>query len=1138
MRYDHAFRTLSGGHEPRDWQRSLADEPECINRTARIPTGFGKTYGVAAAWIWHRLLRNDNGWPRRLIWCLPMRVLVEQTQTELSAALERLDLLWDRNAGHTGKVGVHALMGGSEAGPWHQYPEHCAVIIGTQDMLLSRALNRGYAAPRARWPMDFGLLSQDCLWVMDEIQLMDVGLATSAQLQAFRDEDSAAGRTLRPSVTWWMSATLQTAWLAKSPDTQALVAGLAATEIAPEARTGPLWDDVAKPCEQLWAKNAKALAPLVLERHLAGGRGAAGPTLVVLNTVDRAVDLWQALSRALSKDKSMAATDLRLIHSRFRPHERANWTEDFLHRSACTPGTDRIIVSTQIIEAGVDISAGLLVTELAPWASLVQRFGRSARWGGKADVAVVRFDPLKSPAPYLQEELDAAQTALERLAADAPEGRADVGPLPLVLLEERHRELLPALYPFEPRQLLLRHELDELFDTTPDLSGADVDISRFIRSGEERDLYVFWHAVEPRRSPEPGVRPTREALCPVPFLRARQWLCEKTEGLTKGKRAWVWDWQDGAWRWATRRDLYPGNIVLVAADTGGYDPTRGFDPKSIKPVRPVSGPSLPADALADDALDDETLSEYPWKTIASHGRETGAIARAIAEVLVAGLADLFDLGGRWHDAGKVHPAFRGSIDGDPEGAPRDDLAKAPATAWRSRQALYRMPDGSRRPGLRHELASTLALFGVLRCHNPDHGALLGSWRELLSAIGAPSKPSLTADRKPPSPLEQEVLDLTAHHFDLLAYLVCTHHGKLRLAWHAGKGDQSAQDRLLRIRGIRDGERLPPVPLADAQGAVHELPETLIDLGPAAAGIGPTTGAGWTDRVLGLLERYGPFTLAWLEALLRAADQRASRLDTLDPLLEKPHARDPLARVHPALETTAAGTAAPNQSEPDPADGRPEHGIRGGAGGRTDARSRVGAPPRATRSIDTTLGRLTCIELAPHLARNVQRTQAAIALDEYADRLPDEALIRDLHTAICADLIPDIAGQWRRINVRVSHHQAPPGFQVPILMRDYCRELQARIDAVAATGDACLPELLAFAEGRLLSIHPFADFNGRATRLLLAELLRRLGLPAIDPTPAPGADTDRYLAALEAADRTDWEPLADIWIERFAEEDRQ
>jgi CRISPR-associated endonuclease/helicase Cas3 len=1131
MQYDDSFRTLSGGHEPRDWQRTLASDTDCLNRTARIPTGFGKTLGAAGAWIWNRIIRNDNAWPQRLVWCLPMRVLAEQTAAELRAALNRLGMLWDNAGCHDGKVGVHVLMGGSEPGPWHQYPEHCAVIIGTQDMLLSRALNRGYAAPRARWPMDFGLLNQDCLWVMDEIQLMDVGLATSAQLQAFRDDDRAVGRSLRPCVTWWMSATLQADWLAKSPDTKRMVRGLKATEIPPERRTGPLWDDVAKPCQQIEAKSAKELAPFVIEQHVAGECGAAGPTIVVLNTVDRAVELWDALRKTLAKERDLAATDLRLVHSRFRPQDRSTWATTFLNRDACAHGTNRIIVSTQVIEAGVDISAGLLVTELAPWASLVQRFGRAARWGGCSEIIVVRFDPLKSPLPYTQHELNAALTALTTLAADAPEGQADVGPLALARLEEQHPDLVPSLFPFEPKHLLLRHELDELFDTTPDLSGADIDISRFIRSGAERDLFVFWQDVEPKTRPSPDIRPTRDALCPVPFLAAQQWLCDK-QTLAKGKRAWVWDWQDGGWRVATKRDMYPGNTLLVAADTGGYDPTRGFDPKSTAPVPPTAGGAATADALTDDAQDNEALSQYEWKTIATHGREAGTLAQAIAQALAPDLAHLLDLGGRWHDAGKAHSAFRGSIAGDPDSAPRDDLAKAPQKAWQ-RQALYRMPDGSRRPGLRHELASTLALFGVLQRHNPDHPALLQPWRELLAAMGTSSLPRAGADADAPSALEQEVLALDAPHFDLLAYLVCAHHGKLRLAWHAAKGDQSAHDTVLRIRGIRDGERLPPVPLADGRGEVHELPETVMDLAPAAAGISPTVGAGWTDRVLGLLDRHGPFTLAWLESLLRAADQRASQLDTHDPLLETPYVGNRLAGERPALAGDPAGGSTPDQLADDPAQGREEHGVRGGASGREDARSRAGAPPQATRYLDTTLGRLSYAQLAPHLARNVQRAEAAITLAEYAHYPLDEALIRDLHAAICADLVPVIAGKWRRVNVRVSQHEAPPFLYVPILMRDYCRDVQARIGAIADLGDRSIPELLAFAEGRLLTIHPFTDFNGRTSRLLLAELLRRLKLPALDPTPAAGDETSQYLSALAAADRTDWGPLTAIWEKRLA-----
>jgi CRISPR-associated endonuclease/helicase Cas3 len=190
------FASRPGGAPwtPREWQVALAGDDEPRSRLVRIPTGYGKTLGVLAAWAYHRLERNDERWPRRLVWTLPMRVLVEQTADEVRQCLERLELLWQPGADHRGKVGVHLLMGGADAGgEWNLYPEECAVFVATQDMALSRALNRGYASPRARWPMELGLLSHDVLWVLDEVQLMDVGLATTAQLQSFFDDDHARG---------------------------------------------------------------------------------------------------------------------------------------------------------------------------------------------------------------------------------------------------------------------------------------------------------------------------------------------------------------------------------------------------------------------------------------------------------------------------------------------------------------------------------------------------------------------------------------------------------------------------------------------------------------------------------------------------------------------------------------------------------------------------------------------------------------------------------------------------------------------------------------------------------------------------------------------------------------------------------
>ena len=876
--FSHFFTAATGLEEPFAYQGRLAcgdgappDQPatsgqahECRSLLINVPTGLGKTAAVVLAWLWNRVQLQNPKWPRRLVYCLPMRTLVEQTEANVREWLEKLNL--------TNAVGVHVLMGGEEAGEWDLHPEKSAILIGTQDMLLSKALNRGYASSRARWPMEFGLLNQDCLWTLDEVQLMDVGLATAAQLQAFRHDDQLAGKLLRPCVTWWMSATLQPDWLV-SADTGQMVAGLRETlvRIPSNEREGGPWT-VSKPCSLLPLKDAKAWAAKAWETHLASTAGENGRiTLIIANTVRTARELHAALEglHKKAKDNAVKAVDLRLIHSRFRGMERKAWRDEFLQRSACNVQADRIIVATQVVEAGVDISATALFAELAPWASLVQRFGRAARYGGTASVFVVDRNPSEKAAlPYQLSELESAREALAFLPDASLAG--------LSAFEQEHAELIPRLFPYAPKHLLLRRELEELVDTTPDLSGADLDISRFIRSGEERDVLVFWRDVEPRTLPDRAVKAIREELCAVSIGDARGWL---TKDGVKSK-AWVWDYLDDVWRSCRKEDIYPGQTILVAHDAGGYDVTVGWTGEAADRAFAVAAAVVsPTDRRAADAtVESEATSQRAWESIAVHGehvaRVIGGIVGAIG--LPAAVVRVLETGARWHDFGKGHPAFQGCIIADAEHQ-MGDIAKAPSTAWRGGRDLYQLPGGERRRGFRHELATTLALFAVLERHAPSHPALLGNHRELLAALGeTPAVPSSTV---PPTPPEQDILDLDQPSFDLLAYLDCAHHGKVRGAWHAAPADQDYRDRDgrgLPIHGVREGDTIPALLVTAADGRESLVPEVSLHLEPARIGLSLRTGASWSERVAGMLQSHGPFALAYLEALLRAADIRASR----------------------------------------------------------------------------------------------------------------------------------------------------------------------------------------------------------------------------------------------------------------------
>jgi len=235
--------------------------------------------------------------------------------------------------------------------------------------------------------------------------------------------------------------------------------------------------------------------------------------------------------------------------------------------------------------------------------------------------------------------------------------------------------------------------------------------------------------------------------------------------------------------------------------------------------------------------------------------------------------------------------------------------------------------------------------------------------------------------------------------------------------------------------------------------------------------------------------------------------------------------------HPLAQPVARGEAAP-EAGGDPAEGGTEHGLRGGAGdGGEDSRGT--RPDHATRFVETTQGTLSYAELAPLLADRVAAVEQAIAEGDYVEHPLDEWLLLELHRRICGDLVPEWAGKWRDIEVTVGRLNPALPFQLPMLMRDYALDLQARWGGASVDMGELMLEFLAFAEGRFLTIHPFRDFNGRTIRLFLSELLRRLDLPEVNLAPEAEAERLAYFAALEAADALDWQPLVTIWNERLS-----
>jgi CRISPR-associated endonuclease/helicase Cas3 len=805
--FDEFFRATFGKDvTPFDYQQRLAKDPKCKSRLVDVPTGCGKTAAVVLAWLWNRVEKQRSAWPRRLVYCLPMRTLVEQTRDNVRQWLKNLgDLEWDGTSNHAGKIGVHILMGGeeAEANPWDLNPECNAILIGTQDMLLSRALNRGYGMSRYRWPMHFGLLNNDTLWVMDETQLMGVAVETSAQFDGFRHTERTGAQPA--CLTWWMSATLDEAQI-ETVDHPRPADGWPAIKLKDEDLALPVVRDrlnakkkIVRATVTLNAAGkgnyAKSLAQLIAREHRVVPEGL---TLVVVNNVRRAQEVYQHLKQ------SRAAECLALVHSRFRSPDRK------AHEKNLHADRRRVVVATQAVEAGVDISARVLVTELAPWSSLVQRFGRCNRYGEFPDGADIFWINIKSPdeknalaLPYSTDELEAARKLLIKLGNDAS---------PHSLNEKIQYEP-----PREIRPVIRRKDLVDLFDTTPDLAGNDLDISRYVRDSDDTDVQVYWRAVPKDELPgEDEPAPIREELCRV-SIRAFGDFLQK-----KNSRVFAWNPLDEKWEPVKR--ARPGQVYLIDSETGGYSDELGWtgDDKDNLSLNFVPAKEEP-DAMARDResfVGKFIVLEKHTQDVVEH------LEKLMAEFALDGATTAaLRTAAHWHDVGKAHEYFqRWMTDGAPGRA---------GEIW-GKSDHNRKPPRDRR-GFRHELASALA------------------WLQ-----NAPAD---------------------APNADLIAFLIAAHHGKVRLSIRSLPNETPPPEaERLYARGVWDGDPLPGPPLEKFSVNSQTIPRFNLDLSLMRLGDGPC-GPSWLARMVTLRDTLGPFRLGWLEMLLRVADGRASATET-------------------------------------------------------------------------------------------------------------------------------------------------------------------------------------------------------------------------------------------------------------------
>lgn len=396
--YRAFFRRMTGYH-PFDYQAKVARLLLAgKNIVLRAPTGAGKTWSVLAPFVFSQWRAR----PTRLIYALPLRTLAQGIYHEARVAASGLGLPVESEEDCQGREVVTpfvTLQTGEH--PDDRFFDRGKIIVTTYDQVLSGLLDGPYGLSDRLHNINAAAIA-GALVVFDEFHLMEpqkAFLTAVAGLRMFRD--------LCQSV--WMTAT------ATQPLEQVLGEALEAVVI-PEttAEADMLLDSlpsVAKVTRYIVAENEPLTGASVLRCH-------ESRSIVLLNTVGRAQAMYDMLRQEFEIRKPHVP--LVLLHSRFFKQDRAAKEERLRTLFGKKGRGPAILVATQVIEAGLDLSCDHLHTELCPMNALIQRSGRCARFEG--ETGTVHVYPLpsakKSWLPYgdLQQEEETLTRTRELLA--------------------------------------------------------------------------------------------------------------------------------------------------------------------------------------------------------------------------------------------------------------------------------------------------------------------------------------------------------------------------------------------------------------------------------------------------------------------------------------------------------------------------------------------------------------------------------------------------------------------------------------------------------------------------------------------------------------------------------------------------
>jgi len=508
------FREVNG-FDPHPYQVDVARRLAAgENVMLGAPTGAGKTLTVLTPFLY-------EGWrprPQRLIYALPLRTLAQSIYREA----------WDlaRRTGNLLRSNFVTMQTGEQADD--PFFNDGRIIIATYDQVLSGLLCSPYGlGPRLHNVNAAAIVG--ALVVFDEFHLMEptrAFLTGAAGLRWFRD--------LTQSV--WMTAT------ATSPLRQTLAQAISARDASPGTEAVARLPTVERVNRQVQFRDARLTPESVLA-------SSSGRTIVICNTVDRAQAMFEALTAELAK--TAPEVPCLLLHSRFFRSDRAEKEQEIVRLFGKNSQARALLVATQVIEAGIDISCDDLHTELCPMNALVQRAGRCARYPderGIVHVYSLEQDEERWWLPYgTLREPDEALVATGNVLAEEASSGASLNPTVAAIWVERVHQAADAAVldnagGVRARAERVRQAVSNAVRRRPN------PVAELIREPSTDDLRV----IVAREDDRPERYAEREAVT------LSRWSVQRVlDGLANGPEGLAWGW---------RFDDEPGWETLSSGD--------------------------------------------------------------------------------------------------------------------------------------------------------------------------------------------------------------------------------------------------------------------------------------------------------------------------------------------------------------------------------------------------------------------------------------------------------------------------------------------------------------------------------------------------------------------------------------------